>query len=68
MIVHGGGNSRIAVDHINPEGVEELARLGISIGNGEAVMENARLIKSPDEILAMVEGHAIRIAEAATNH
>ncbi|TIL24158.1 MAG: aminopeptidase P family protein [Mesorhizobium sp.] len=50
---HGGGISRIAVDHINPEGVEELARLGISIGNGEALMENARLIKSPDEILAM---------------
>ncbi|RUV72030.1 aminopeptidase P family protein, partial [Mesorhizobium sp. M5C.F.Ca.IN.020.14.1.1] len=50
---HGGGISRIAVDHINTEGVEELARLGISIGNGEALMENARLIKSPDEILAM---------------
>ncbi|TIT85525.1 MAG: aminopeptidase P family protein, partial [Mesorhizobium sp.] len=50
---HGGGNHRIAVDHINPEGAEELARLGVSIGNGEAVMESARLIKSPDEILAM---------------
>ena len=60
---HGGGNSRIAVDHINPEGVEELARLGISIGNGEAVMENARLIKSPDEILAM--RRAIVACEAA---
>ncbi|TIQ19589.1 MAG: aminopeptidase P family protein, partial [Mesorhizobium sp.] len=36
---HGGGINRIAVDHINPEGVEELARLGISIGNGEALME-----------------------------
>ncbi|OHV90507.1 M24 family metallopeptidase [Mesorhizobium sp. ORS 3428] len=50
---HGGGNRRIAVDHINPEGVAELARRGINVGNGEAVMENARLIKSPDEILAM---------------
>ena len=50
---HGGGNTRLAVDHINPEGVAELARLGVSIHNGEAVMENARLIKSADEILAM---------------
>lgn len=50
---HGGGNRRIAVDHLDPEGVAELARLGVTVGNGEAVMESARLIKSPDEILAM---------------
>jgi Xaa-Pro aminopeptidase len=50
---HGGGNRRLAADHIDPEGVVELDRLGISIHNGEAVMENARLLKSPDEILAM---------------
>lgn len=50
---HGGGNRRIAVDHLDAEGVGALARLGVSIGDGEAVMENARLIKSPDEVLAM---------------
>lgn len=60
---HGGGNNRIAVDHLDHEGVEELARLGIAVGNGEAVMENARLIKSPDEILAM--RRAIVACEAA---
>lgn len=60
---HGGGNHRIAVDHLNPEGVAELARLGIAVGNGEAVMEMARLIKSPDEILAM--RRAIVSCEAA---
>jgi len=53
LVRQHGGNSRIAVDHLDAAGVAELARLGISIGNGEAVMENARLIKSPDEILAM---------------
>lgn len=63
VLEHGGGNRRIAVDHINPEGIEEFARLGISTGNGEAVMENARLIKSPDEILAM--RRAIVACEAA---
>ncbi|HEY5817241.1 MAG TPA: Xaa-Pro peptidase family protein [Mesorhizobium sp.] len=60
---HGGGNSRIAVDHLNAEGVRELARLGVSVGNGEAVMESARLIKSPDEILCM--RRAIVACEAA---
>jgi Xaa-Pro dipeptidase len=60
---HGGGNRRIAVDHLNPEGVAELAAMGIAIGNGEAVMENARLIKSPDEILAV--RRAIVACEAA---
>ncbi|MDH6232674.1 Xaa-Pro dipeptidase [Mesorhizobium soli] len=50
---HGGGNNRIAVDHLDHEGVEALARLGVTVGSGEAVMENARLIKSPDELLCM---------------
>jgi Xaa-Pro aminopeptidase len=50
---HGGGNRRIAVDHLDPEGVAALASLGVAVGNGEAVIENARLIKSPDELLAM---------------
>jgi Xaa-Pro aminopeptidase len=50
---HGGKNARIAVDHLDPAGVAELARLGVSVHNGEAVMENARLIKSADEIICM---------------
>jgi Xaa-Pro aminopeptidase len=60
---HGRGNRRIAVDHLDPEGVAELARLGVSVHNGEAVMESARLIKSPDEVLAM--HRAIVACEAA---
>ncbi|MEP9388465.1 Xaa-Pro peptidase family protein [Mesorhizobium sp. KR9-304] len=60
---HCGGNNRIAVDHLDHEGVAELARLGVAVGNGDAVMENARLIKSPDEIIAM--RRAIVACEAA---
>ncbi|MGB3388869.1 MAG: Xaa-Pro peptidase family protein, partial [Pseudaminobacter sp.] len=60
---HGGGNRRIAVDHLDAEGMAALASLGISVGNGEAVMENARLLKSPDEILCM--RRAIVACEAA---
>lgn len=50
---HGGGNLRLAIDHCNPEGVAELARLGIDVHNGEPLMEEARRIKCEDEIHAM---------------
>lgn len=60
---HGGGNLRLAVDHLDHEGVAALTRRGISIANGEAVMENARLVKSPDEIICM--RRAIVACEAA---
>ena len=50
---HGGGNRRLAIDHVNPEGVEALRAHGISVHEGQAVMELARAIKSPDEIKAM---------------
>ena len=50
---HGGGNRRLAIDHVNPEGVEALRAQGISLHEGQAVMEHARAIKSADEIKAM---------------
>jgi len=50
---HGGGNARLAADHLDADGAEELARNGITVHNGEQVMERARLIKSPDEIICM---------------
>jgi Xaa-Pro dipeptidase len=50
---HGGGNRRLAIDHVNPEGVEALEALGISVHEGQVVMEVARAIKSADEIKAM---------------
>ena len=57
---HGGGSSRLAADRLNPEGVHHLHELGVSIHNGEEVMELARCIKSAEEIKAM------RCAMAAT--
>ncbi|WP_236655058.1 M24 family metallopeptidase [Burkholderia pyrrocinia] len=50
---HGGGNLRLAIDHCDSEGVAALERLGISLYNGEAPMEEARRIKCDDEIRAM---------------
>jgi Xaa-Pro dipeptidase len=50
---HGGGNRRLAIDHVNPEGVAALAARGVSVHEGQAVMELARAIKSAEEIKAM---------------
>ncbi|MGF1526832.1 MAG: M24 family metallopeptidase [Candidatus Competibacterales bacterium] len=49
----GGGNRRLAVDRCNPEGLGALARHGVEVHNGEAVMETAREIKCAAEIAAM---------------
>lgn len=50
---HGGGNTRLAVDKINPEGSEALQALGIEIICGERIMELARMVKCDDEIKAI---------------
>src|SRR5918995_2526650 len=60
---HGGGNRRLAIDHIDAEPVAELARHGISVHNGEQILERARMIKSPDELLGM--RRSIAACEAA---
>ncbi|GMQ76493.1 MAG: Xaa-Pro peptidase family protein [Gammaproteobacteria bacterium] len=58
---HGGGNKRLAIDRCGPLGVQELARHGISIHDGFEIMELAREIKSPGEIVLM--RHAIDVCE-----
>ena len=50
---HGGGNRRLAIDRVNPEGVVALEREGISLHNGEELMELARAVKHDEEIKAM---------------
>ncbi len=59
----GGANHRIAVDRINPEGLHFLSLQGVSTVNGEEVMEQARSIKSPEEIKAM--RRSVEACEAA---
>jgi Xaa-Pro aminopeptidase len=58
-----GGNRRLAVDKINPHGVQALAELGISVHSGEEVMEHARTVKCADELKAM--RRAIAACEAS---
>ncbi|ATP45440.1 peptidase M24 [Pseudomonas putida] len=50
---HAGDNRRLAVDRIEVAGLRALDAFGVQVHNGQAVTEFARLIKGPDEILAM---------------
>jgi Xaa-Pro dipeptidase len=50
---HGGGNRRLALDKADRDGIAALAAEGLSLHDGQEVMELARAIKSADEIRAM---------------
>jgi Xaa-Pro dipeptidase len=56
---HGGGNRRLAVDRVNPEGVAAFADLGIELRDGAEIAERARCIKSPDEIACLRESISV---------
>jgi len=60
---HGGGNRRLAIDQVNPDGLNALVALGIGVLSGEEVMEHARTVKCTDELKAM--RRAIGACEAA---
>ncbi|MFQ5971733.1 MAG: M24 family metallopeptidase [Alphaproteobacteria bacterium] len=47
---HGGGSRRLAVDRAHPLATSALERLGVEVCDGGEVMEQARAIKSPQEI------------------
>ncbi len=51
---HGGGNRRLAVDKADRAGIAALeAEQGLRLHDGQEVMEQARALKSADEIKAM---------------
>ncbi len=62
MKEHGGGNRRLAVDRIEPEGMHALQGRGLAIVEGGQVTERARSIKSADELELM--RWTIRVCEA----
>ncbi len=53
MAEHSPGNTRLAVDKIMLHGLRALETCGFEVKDGEEVTEKARVIKGPDEILAM---------------
>ena len=50
---HGSSNLCLAVDKIMIDGLKALEKEKFLISNGEVVMEHARSIKGPDDLLAM---------------
>ncbi|MFW2381888.1 MAG: M24 family metallopeptidase [Acidimicrobiales bacterium] len=50
---HAGQRPCVAVDQLHHVGYQRLAAAGIEVGYGGEMMERARMIKGPDEILAM---------------
>ncbi|WP_179954091.1 M24 family metallopeptidase [Denitrobaculum tricleocarpae] len=63
VTAHGGGNSRLAIDSCNPEGYRALADLGIEVFDAQGVLEQARSIKSAEELACMRA--SVTTAEAA---
>ena len=50
---YGAGNTRLAIDRLSAGGCDAIRKHGVSIHDGEEVMELARVIKSPEELALM---------------
>ena len=50
VATHGGANHRLAIDRCEPWGAERLLARGISLFDAQEPIEQARAIKSPEEI------------------
>jgi len=59
---HGGGNTRLAVDKMEPLGVDALRQRGLTLLEGQQLTERARCIKNDAELELM--RWTIRVAEA----
>ena len=49
----GGGNRRLAVDRLDVMGFSALQRLGIEVAEGQELAEQARALKTPQELVAI---------------
>jgi len=58
----GGGNMRLAVDKLEPLGVDALRRRGVELVEGQELTEHARSIKSAEELDLM--RWTVRVCEA----
>ncbi|MCY3749979.1 MAG: Xaa-Pro peptidase family protein [Gammaproteobacteria bacterium] len=60
---HGGNNTQLAVDKLDPLGFSTLEKNGLKLCDGQQIIETAAQIKSVEEIQVM--RYAIRVAEHA---
>ena len=59
---HGRGDRRLAIDKLDPPGLRALEALGLAVIDGQEPINRARLVKTPDEIVALRE--AVAVCEA----
>jgi Xaa-Pro aminopeptidase len=50
---HGHGTRRLAIDMLSLDGIRALENEGVELVSGQVLLEDARLVKSEDEIHAM---------------
>lgn len=50
---HGHGGRRLAIDMLSLDAIRALEKEGVNLVSGQVLMEDARLVKSEDEIRAM---------------
>jgi len=62
MNKYGAGNKRLAIDRLSHMGVDAIRSHGIDVFDGLEITEQARLIKSPEELVLMQR--AIDVCEA----
>ncbi len=65
MAAHGGNNRRLAHDRLDPAGALALGAKGVTLHEGQALMEQARAIKSADELDAVAAAIAVCEADMA---
>ncbi|MDH3473881.1 MAG: aminopeptidase P family N-terminal domain-containing protein, partial [Rhodospirillales bacterium] len=53
MAKHGAGNKRLAIDGLSHLGVDAIRARGLEVMEGEAVAEDARAVKSAEELELM---------------
>ena len=53
LLEHGGGGRRLAIDLLSLDGIRALETHGVDLVSGQAMLEDARLVKSEDEIRAL---------------
>ena len=68
VIRHGDGNRRIAVDRLDSIGLLALQKLGVQVVDGQALAEQARMIKTPQELNAIRDAIAACQASVQAMH
>src|SRR5262249_42346434 len=53
VVKSGGRNRRVAVDRCDPMGALKLAGSGLTLCDGQEAVEQARIVKSPEEIASL---------------